>query len=138
MKCDPSYVSRTANRLHKCRRDDCISCFDISDLLFTKYAPYELIVLDITSFSYWNTSLWLMKLLIILAKVIFRTICCLLVTHFTLHLFSGEMLPPQFTYFLDMSEFLKLHPHIGIKLGEEGKHILQVIKTSKQYYIVVW
>lgn len=37
----------------------------------------------------------------------------------------GEMLPPTFTYFLDLSEFLRKYPHIGLKLGEEGKHLLQ-------------
>ena len=41
------------------------------------------------------------------------------------------MLPPVFTYFMDLSEFLKMYPHIAIKLGEDEKHILQTYIEGK-------
>ncbi len=43
----------------------------------------------------------------------------------------GEMLPPAFTYFMDMSEFLRQYPHIAIKLGEDHKHLLQTFIEGK-------
>ena len=41
------------------------------------------------------------------------------------------MLPPQFTYFMDLSEFLKLYPHMAIKFGEEGKYMIQSFIEGK-------
>ncbi|ELT87060.1 hypothetical protein CAPTEDRAFT_222838 [Capitella teleta] len=46
-------------------------------------------------------------------------------THF------GEMLPPIFTYFLSISEFLRKYPHIANKLGEDEKHIVQTFIEGK-------
>ena len=48
-----------------------------------------------------------------------------------LFILTGEMLPPAFTYFMDMSEFLRRYPHIGVKLGEDHKHILQTFIEGK-------
>ena len=33
----------------------------------------------------------------------------------------GEMLPPSFTYFMDLDEFLRKYPHIGLKQGGGGQ-----------------
>ena len=41
------------------------------------------------------------------------------------------MLPPCFTYFLDLSEFLRLYPHIGVKLGESEKYLVQCFIEGK-------
>ena len=41
------------------------------------------------------------------------------------------MLPPSFTYFMDLDEFLRKYPHIGLKLGEEGKHLLHCFIEGK-------
>ncbi len=49
---------------------------------------------------------------------------------YTLHT-VGEMLPPAFTYFLDLSEFLRKYPHIALKLSEDEKHILQTFIEGK-------
>ena len=43
----------------------------------------------------------------------------------------GEMLPPSFTYFMDLDEFLRKYPHVGLKLGEEGKHLLHSFIEGK-------
>ena len=45
--------------------------------------------------------------------------------------FLGEMLPPAFTYFLDVSEFLRRYGHIAVKLGEDEKHIVQSFIDGK-------
>ena len=41
------------------------------------------------------------------------------------------MLPPAFTYFLDISEFLKIYPHIALKLAEDEKHLVQTFIDGK-------
>ena len=45
--------------------------------------------------------------------------------------YLGEMLPPAFTYFLDVSEFLRRYGHIAVKLGEDEKHIVQSFIDGK-------
>ena len=41
------------------------------------------------------------------------------------------MLPPSFTYFLDLSSFLKKYPHLRLKLGEDGKRLLHTYIEGK-------
>ena len=44
---------------------------------------------------------------------------------------TGEMLPPSYTYFMNLSEYLRKYSHLGIKLGEEGKHLIEQFIAGK-------
>lgn len=43
----------------------------------------------------------------------------------------GEMLPPVFTYFLDLSEFIRQNSHIAVRMCEADKHLIQAFIDGK-------